>query len=153
MNSYERTLVVKCSIDALYAFHLDMKNLQAISPKGIKVTLLNKDFVPSEGGILRLKTIKNFIPMIWEVKIEKMNAPNLLVDIAIKSPFKYWKHSHIFTKLDDDYCELKDVVAYSLPFGFVGALFDFFVQHELKSMFTHRHETTKQLLENIKISN
>ena len=147
MSLYEKTSQIHCSLEELYRFHTDMKNLQAISPKGIQVTLLNEGFVPKEGGILRLKTVKNFIPIIWEVKIEMMDSPNLLVDIAMKSPFKSWKHSHIFTQIDENLCELKDSIEYKLPFGFIGSLFNFFIQYELESMFTHRHTITKQLLE------
>lgn len=147
MSLYEKTSLIECSLEELYNFHLKMDNLQAISPKGIKVTLLNEGFVPKEGAILRLKTIKNFIPIIWEVKIEKMDAPNLLVDIAMQSPFKSWRHSHVFTQIDENFCELKDVVEYTLPLGFIGSLFDFFVEFELRSMFDFRHLITKQILE------
>ena len=147
MSFYEKTSLIECNIEALYNFHLDMKNLQAISPEGIKVTLLNEGFVPKEGGVLRLRTVKNFIPMIWEVRIDKMDAPNLLVDVAMKSPFKSWRHSHIFTQIDENLCELKDEVEYTLPFGFIGSLFDFFVQFELESMFNYRHLITQQILE------
>ena len=147
MRIYEKTSLIKCDIQELFDFHLDVANLKAISPKNIKVTLLNEGFVPKEGAVLKLKTVKSFIPIIWEVKIDTLDAPNLLVDIAMKSPFKSWKHSHIFTQIDTTTCELKDVVEYSLPFGFIGSLFDFLIQYELESMFTYRHTLTKERLE------
>lgn len=117
----------------------------------MEVTLLNENFTPKEGEILRLKTVKNFIPIMWEVKINKLQSPNLLVDLAIKSPFKYWKHSHIFTQKENCFCELKDVVEYEAPFGVIGSIFDFFISYELTKMFEYRHETTKHLLEDTKI--
>lgn len=144
---YEKSSIIECKTQDLFDFHLDSSNLKAISPKGISVTILNEEFVPKEGAILRLKTVKNFIPIIWEVRIDTLREPNLLVDIAIKSPFKYWKHSHIFTQIDESSCELKDVVEYNLPFGYFGSLFDFYVQNELKAMFEFRHEITKKILE------
>ena len=147
MKIYEKTSLIKCSLDALFAFHGDTKNLQTISPKHIKVTLLNEDFVAKEGAVVRLKTVQNFVPIIWEVKIERFESPSLLVDVAIKSPFKFWKHSHIFTQKEDGYCELKDRVEYLLPFGFLNFLFNVFVAHQLKGMFAFRHEKTKQILE------
>ena len=71
-----------------------MKNsstkLVRISPKNIKVTLLNEGFTPKEGAVLKLKTVKYFFPIIWEVEIDTLDAPNLLVDVAMKSPFKSW---------------------------------------------------------------
>jgi ligand-binding SRPBCC domain-containing protein len=147
MKIYEKTSLIECELEALFAFHIDTKNLQAISPKNIKVTLLNKDFLPKEGAILKLKTVQNFLPILWEVKIERLEAPNLLVDVAIKSPFRFWKHSHIFTQKEDGLCELKDRVEYELPFGFLNSLFDTFVYYQLQSMFGYRHDMSKRLLE------
>ncbi|MDD2789694.1 MAG: SRPBCC family protein [Sulfurimonas sp.] len=147
MKIYEKTSLIECSLEALFAFHIDTKNLQTISPKNIKVTLLNKDFVAKEGAILKLKTVQNFLPIVWEVKIEKLEKPSLLVDVAIKSPFKFWKHSHIFTQKEDGVCELKDRVQYTLPFGFLNCLLDSFVYHQLEAMFVYRHHVSKELLE------
>lgn len=146
MNSFEKVSTVKCSLDELFDFHLDIKNLKNITPLDTKVELLNKDFIPHEGGVLKIRTVKSFIPTTWEVQIAKIDKPNILIDIALKSPFKYWKHSHIFTQRGN-ICELKDVVEYELPFGIIGKLFDFFIQNELKKMFDFRHKITKEILD------
>ena len=146
MKTFEKTSFINCDIEKLFAFHLDMKNLKAITPLDTKVELLNKDFIPKEGAVLKIRTVKNFIPTTWEVEIAKLQKPNLLLDIALKSPFKYWEHSHVFTK-KGSVCELKDIVKYELPFGKVGELFDFFIKKELQNMFDFRHRITKGLLE------
>ena len=145
MQIFEKTTLIKCSINELFNFHLDIKNLEAITPPNINVKVLNKSFTPREGEVLRIRTIKNFLPVNWEVKIDKIEEPNLLVDIALKSPFKYWKHSHIFTQ-KGNLCELKDIVKYELPLGFIGRIFNFFIQRELNTMFEHRHNVTKKIL-------
>ena len=150
MKTFKKTTLINCDIQKLFDFHIDMKNLEAITPLNMEVEVLNKDFIPHEGGVIKIKSVKNFIPIIWEVKIEKMQSPNILVDIALKSPFKFWEHSHIFTK-KGSLCELKDVIKYKLPFGKIGELFNFFIQKELKAMFDYRHKITKGLLEEKKI--
>ena len=109
MKKFEKISTINCKIEELFQFHTDMRNLVNITPPDTKVNLINKDFVPHEGGVLKIKTVKNFIPTNWEVKIDKMQEPSLLIDIAIKSPFKYWKHSHVFTQ-KGNICELKDIV-------------------------------------------
>ena len=147
MMRYEKSSLIRCDIEELFSFHLDLKNLQAITPKDTKVSLVGEIFTPQEGDFLRLKTVKNFIPIDWEVLIHKVDKPNILVDLAIKSPFAFWEHSHIFTQKEDGMCELKDVIRYKAPFGFIGVLFDFFVSYELEKMFTYRHEVTKKILE------
>jgi ligand-binding SRPBCC domain-containing protein len=49
--------------------------------------------------------------------------------------------------LGDGFCELKDVVEYELPLGFIGNFFDFIVKHELDKMFKYRHKVTKKIIE------
>ncbi len=146
MKKYEKTSFIDCKLEELFDFHLDVNNLKAITPDNIQITFLEENFTPKEKGVLKIKTVKNFLPIRWEVKIEKLQRPNILVDLALKSPFKYWKHSHIFTK-KGNMCELRDVIEYELPFGKVGELFDFFIKKELDTMFTFRHNKTKKLLE------
>ena len=142
MNKFEKVSTINCKVEELFDFHLDIKNLKKITPIDTKVELLNKQFVPFEGGILQIRTVKNYITTTWEVQIEKIEKPNILVDVALKSPFKYWKHSHVFTQ-KGNISELKDIVEYELPFGKLGNLFDFFIQKELKKMFEFRHEITR----------
>ncbi|RXJ89625.1 hypothetical protein CRV01_07050 [Arcobacter sp. CECT 8983] len=146
MKKFEKISLLNCELEELFDFHLDVDNLKAITPDNIQIIFLEENFIPKENAILKIKTVKNFIPIKWEVKIEKLKRPEVLVDLAIKSPFKYWKHYHIFTKRGN-MCELKDIVEYELPFGKIGELFDFFIKKELDSMFTFRHNMTKKLLE------
>ena len=67
MNTFEKSTLIKCSIDELFDFHLDANNLTKITPNNIKVKLLTPDFEAKEGEVLKLKSIKNFIPMNWTV--------------------------------------------------------------------------------------
>lgn len=76
--------------------------------------------------------------MNWIIKIEKLKYPNLMVDIALKSPFSYWEHSHIFTQ-KGNLCELKDSIKFKLPFGIFGKLILPFIKKDIKNMFEYRH--------------
>ncbi|WP_320034689.1 SRPBCC family protein [Halarcobacter sp.] len=145
MKRFEKSIILNCSLQELFDFHLDLNNLKKITPSNMKVILLNEVSKVETGTILKIKSIKNFIPTYWEVEIKKMDSPNILVDYAIKSPFKYWEHSHIFIKRGNQ-VELKDVVVYQLPFGKFGKLFDFFIKRELENMFEYRHQITKKIL-------
>jgi ligand-binding SRPBCC domain-containing protein len=146
MKKLIQTSLIKCGLEDLFNFHLDSNNITKITPKNIKVELLIDDTQTYEGKIVKLKTTKFFIPTFWEVKIEKLQSPNLLVDVAVKSPFKYWKHQHIFTK-KGNMCELRDEIEFKLPFGIIGKIFEPFIEFDIKNMFEYRHKKTKELLE------
>ncbi len=147
MKTIEKTTLINCSQEMLFQFHMDSNNITKITPPNIVVTLLNNDTETFEGKIVKIKTTKFFIPTYWEVKIEKLDKPNILVDVAIKSPFKFWKHQHIFTQ-KGSMCELKDIIEYEMPFGIFGKIVEPLITLDIKNMFQYRHEETKRLLEN-----
>ena len=70
----------------------------------------------------------------------------MLVDVAVQSPFKSWKHQHIFSQ-KGNVCELKDVIEYDIGYGFLGKIVAPFLEYEINSMFDYRHKQTKSILE------
>lgn len=148
MKTIVKKTLIACDIEKLFDFHTDSANILKITPPNISVKVLNDDTSTYEGKIVKIKTIKNFIPIKWEVKIEKLEYPNILVDLAIKSPFKYWKHQHIFTKHADK-CELKDIIEYELPYKPFSNIFDKFIEKDILDMFEYRHKKTKEFLETL----
>ncbi len=146
MQTFIKSSYINCDIKTLFNFHLNSNYITKITPNDTKVQLLTKDFKPQVSQILKIKSTKYFIPMNWEVKIEKIDEPNLLVDLAIKSPFAYWEHKHIFIE-SENMCELKDVITFEMPFGFLGKCLEGFVKKDLQKMFDFRHKTTKEILE------
>ena len=147
MRQFEKSTFIHCSTQELFDFHTNIDNLPLITPKDTKVTLLRSSKIKEE-SILEIEAKKNFLTTRWKIKIAKLQHPNLLVDIAIKSPFAYWEHQHIFNE-KDDFSELKDVVIFKMPFGFLGALLENWVYKNLEKMFTFRHEMTKKVLERL----
>lgn len=149
MNTITKTTLINCKIEDLFEFHLDSNNITKITPQNIKVQLLTTDSETYVGKIVKIKTTKFFIPTSWEVKIEALEKPNLLVDVAIKSPFKYWKHEHIFTK-KGNVSELKDVIKFEMPFGILGKIVAPLITSDITAMFDYRHKQTKSILEKSK---
>jgi ligand-binding SRPBCC domain-containing protein len=146
MKTIKYNTLIDCTIEELFDFHLDSNNITKITPKNIKVDILNDDTYTYEGKILKLEITKFLIPLSWEVKIEKIQSPNIVIDKAISSPFKYWRHQHIFTK-KGNMCELKDIIEYEIPFGILGKIFEPFIELDITKMFEYRHIQTKKILE------
>ncbi|QKF82692.1 SRPBCC family protein [Halarcobacter ebronensis] len=147
MKTFEKTTMIRCSVEELFDFHLDIENLKKITPSNIKVEILNEKFEAKEGEILKIRSSKFFVSTNWEVEIKKIQKPNILIDKALKSPFKFWEHTHTFAKKGNQ-CELKDIIKYELPFGFLNPILEFFFEKELLSIFSYRHKKTKELITN-----
>ncbi|MDX9742298.1 MAG: SRPBCC family protein [Arcobacteraceae bacterium] len=147
METFTQTSLINCTLEKLFDFHLDTNNIKLITPSHTKVELIEYEEATFEGKIIKLKTTRAWVPIDWIVKIEKYEYPNLMVDVALKSPFVFWEHQHIFTK-KGSMCELKDVIKYKLPFGILGKLIAPFIKKDIANMFDYRHKQTKQILEN-----
>ncbi len=147
MEILTKTTLIDCTLEELFDFHLDTNNIKRITPSHTKVELIDYEDATYEGKIIKLKTTRAWVPIDWIVKIEKYEYPNLMVDVAIKSPFAFWEHHHIFTK-KGTMCELKDLIKYKLPFGIFGKLLAPFIKKDIENMFLYRHKQTKEILEN-----
>ncbi|MCD6259382.1 MAG: SRPBCC family protein [Helicobacteraceae bacterium] len=139
--------LIKCSLEELFDFHTDSANIKKITPPNTKVELLNEDTTTYEGKIVRLKTTRLTIPTYWDVEIQKLERPHILIDLALRSPLKYWRHQHIFTQIGGA-CELRDIIEYELPFGILGKLIAPLFERDVKQMFEYRQKRTKEILEN-----
>lgn len=146
MKTFTKETYINTTVEELFAFHMDTNNLLKITPSNIKTTLFSKNIQPKEGAVISLKTTKNFLSFFWLIRIKKIQFPNLFIDEALKSPFKYWEHQHIFEQRGNKVL-LKDVVRYELPFGFIGRIFNSFIESDLEKMFIFRHKITKDILE------
>lgn len=145
METFTQTSLINCTLEELFDFHLDTNNIKLITPSHTKVELIDYEETTFEGKIIKLKTTRAFVPIDWIVKIEKYEYPNLMVDVALKSPFAFWEHQHIFTK-KGSMCELKDVIKYKLPFGILGKLIAPFIKKDIANMFAYRHKQTKRII-------
>jgi ligand-binding SRPBCC domain-containing protein len=122
-------------------FFSSPKNLAVITPKRLNFEILSisgkeKMF---EGQIIQYKiTVLPLIRMFWETEITEVNELKSFTDKQRKGPYASWVHKHNFTEVDGG-VEMTDELEYSIPFGFLGRLANyFFVEHEVKSIFEYR---------------
>lgn len=146
MVTFIKKSFINCSIEQLFDFHLNTQNLTQITPKDIKLNLLTHNFTPKQSAILEIISTKYFVPTYWKIEIEKLDRPNILVDKALKSPFKSWVHEHRFENVDGK-TQLIDIINFEMPFGFIGKLIEPLIKKDLEKMFNFRHTQTKNILE------
>ncbi|HEY9129849.1 MAG TPA: SRPBCC family protein, partial [Sulfurovum sp.] len=125
-----------CSVETLFEFHADTKNLPLITPKDTSVDILKLETPLKEGNNATLRIKKGWLSFVWELTFEKVNYPNLIVDIATRSPFKLFRHEHHFIEMDGSHSILRDVVTFTLPFEPLSSIVVWFVKRDMKQMFT-----------------
>lgn len=135
---------ISCSVKTLFDFHADTKNLPLITPPNTTVEILKLETPLKEGNEAVLQIKKGWFSFVWELTFEKVNYPNLIIDAAIRSPFKHFKHEHHFIEVNATQSILRDVITFTLPFEPLSSPAVWFVKRDMRQMFTYRHQKTKE---------
>lgn len=144
---FERSSVIKTSIDGLFNFHIDTNNINLISPGYLNAEIISMSDTPlKKDSVVSLKAGAGPVKFLWTLKIEDFNPPNLISDLQINGPFKYWIHYHIFEKLNGA-VKITDRILFVPPFGAIGLAALPLIKLQLNSMFKFRHKKTKEIFE------
>ena len=135
-----------CSVKILFDFHADTNNLPLITPPDTTVQTIKLEEELEEGNVAILKIKKDILSFVWELVFEKVSYPEIIVDVATKSPFKSFRHEHHFIEVDDSHSILRDVVTFSLPFWPLSSIAVWFVKRDMQKMFAYRHQKTKEAI-------
>jgi ligand-binding SRPBCC domain-containing protein len=143
---FETTL--NAPIQKVYEFHCDTNNLPLITPPWIKVAIVKLDLPLSEGSHIILNISRFGFTQQWEMEIEAMHPNGAVIDRAIRSPFKSFRHVHGFEKLGENQTRMKDTVEFSLPLAPLSNIALPFIRSDFARMFNYRHEATAKALLN-----
>lgn len=135
-----------CSVETLFTFHSDTNNLPLITPLDTTVEVIKLEEVLKEGNIAVLKIKKGILSFVWELVFETVRYPELIVDVATRSPFKAFRHEHHFIKVDETHSILRDKITFSLPFWPLSFIAVWFVKRDMQKMFAYRHQKTQEAI-------
>jgi len=146
--------VIPLSLEKTWEFFSQPANLQKITPPymGFEITSGAETRTMYAGQIITyiVRPLFNF-PMNWVTEITHVEHMKYFTDEQRGGPYKLWHHKHFFSKTEGG-TEIEDIVHYSLPFGFLGAIVNrIFVRKKLKEIFDFRHKKIEELFGKIEI--
>ena len=145
---FESSTPVTTTPEALYEFHENPENMRLIAPSTLTVQDIDCERQARPGGTFRIRARQFGLPIRWTGQWEKAEAPGLLVDTALSSPFAIWRHSHIFSPHPQG-ALLTDRVEYLLKGGFAGRIVSrWILPLVFAGMFRSRHEATRRHFSN-----
>ena len=149
-QAFERSVEIAAPVEDVFAFHLDTRNAASISPRGTRITDVTGRFPVEPGGLVTMRMRQSTFPVNveWRVRIAEVEPNRRVVDVAERSPFREWRHEHLFQALGPGRTLMTDRVTYRLPLGALGRLADrLVVRRQLTHAFAERHRRTRELLE------
>jgi len=136
-------------IDEVFNFFEKPDNLEKITPSSVGFTILTPRPITMQVGTVLDYTIRLLgLPVRWTTLISVYNPPHSFVDVALRGPYSFWHHTHIFRESDQGTI-MSDEVRYSLPFGIFGRLAHFlWVKRQLEHIFDYRERVMADSLQN-----
>ena len=146
-GEYRRSVEIEAPIEQVFAFHADPRNVSKISPAWQVVQV--KHGAPAGVGDAFEIDVRLFgvLPLGWRGVWREVDAPKVLVDEALQSPFAFWRHRHEFHRLDARRTRMTDHVSYLFPGGWPGKIFGATAGRlQFAAMFADRQARTRRWL-------
>ena len=147
----DRTLVREqffpSPIEAVFEPFSRAENLEAITPPWLHFQIASElPIEMREGALIEYQLRFHGVPVRWRTEIVVWDPPHRFVDLALKSPFALWHHTHTFEAVEGGTLA-RDVVRYRVGFGPAGELAHaLVVGRDLERIFDFRRKAVLELV-------
>jgi len=123
------------------------ENLQALTPPWLHFRIVTElPIEMREGALIEYRLRFHGVPVRWRTEIEVWEPPYRFVDLALKSPFALWHHTHTFEAVEGGTIA-RDRVRYRVGFGPLGEVAHaVLVSRDLGRIFDFRREAIEDLI-------
>ena len=145
LKRFNHSFIVDAPIDKTWEFYTDLHHLLVITPKKLDLRILECSSKKITLGQTAFFSSKIITRITWKTKIT-FCSPFRYVDEMSNAFFKQWKHTHVFHKINENQTRIDDEIEFTLQYGFIGKMFEWYAMDSLKRIFTHRQKATINVL-------
>ncbi|HRW63651.1 MAG TPA: SRPBCC family protein [Bacteroidales bacterium] len=148
MYQIKRTQNIPIDLKKAWNFFSLPDNLKIITPDYMNFEILSKsDAGEMYPGMIITYTLSPLfhISINWATEISQVKEYKYFIDNQIKGPYKIWHHEHHFKETGNG-IEMRDILYYEIPFGFLGRLMHkMIIGKKLNEIFNYREQKIKEL--------
>ena len=122
INTIHRQQWISASLEKAFSFFCEARNLDRITPPELRFKLLGQSHLELRAGtLIDYELAWHGLPMRWRSRIEEWRPPTLFIDVQLKGPYRFWRHTHSFEARDGGTL-MRDTIEFAVPFGALGDL-------------------------------
>lgn len=142
----EREQTINKPRSEVFSFFEKPENLALITPPSMQFKILTPRPVSMESGVLIDYTLRIFgVRQRWTTLILIYDPPHEFIDVQLRGPYTFWRHTHRFDETPDG-TRVIDRVEYIVPHGILGRmLHSFFIRRQLRSIFDFRSRKIEEI--------
>lgn len=147
IHRLEVTQKLPIRLDKAWNFLSTPKNLDTITPDDMSFQIISgADEKAYAGQVITYKIRPLFnIPMNWVTEITQCVENKYFIDEQRFGPYKFWHHQHHIEETPDGVM-MRDILHYSLPFGWLGELMGMlFIHNKIKGIFAFREKKLEEI--------
>lgn len=141
---FEREVHLPVTAEEAFAWHERVGAIDRLIPPWESVTVLKRGAGLADGSVVELAQRLGPLKLKWIARHHGYEPGRAFADTQLSGPFARWHHLHQFRPNGDGNGVLTDHIEYRVPGGFMGRLLGGdLIRRKLRSMFTYRHNTTR----------
>ncbi|HLI32754.1 MAG TPA: SRPBCC family protein [Solirubrobacteraceae bacterium] len=142
----EREQLVRAPLQEVFAFFSRARNLEALTPPWLRFSVLEPEPEQMRTGTLIAYRLRvHGVPLRWVSRIEEWQPQRRFVDLQLRGPYRFWRHTHQFTAVAEG-TMISDSVVYELPLGPLGSLAHaLIVRRDLERVFDYRRLAAERI--------
>jgi ligand-binding SRPBCC domain-containing protein len=151
LEKVERQQIIPITLTEAWSFFGRPENLADITPPSLGFRVVSPPQGPMYAGMILTYSVTPLlgVPRPWVTEITHCREPYFFVDEQRLGPYRFWHHQHHFREVAGG-VEVRDLVHYLLPFGFLGRVASGLVRRQLAAIFDYRREAVQQRFNKIR---
>lgn len=144
---FKRTQKIDKSLEDVWKFISDPRNLKVITPDYMRFDITSDDISTGiyPGMIISYKVSPLLgIKINWVTEITHVQENKYFVDEQRLGPYKIWHHQHILEPSENGTLMI-DIVSYKPHFGFIGNLTNPIIKAKLTEIFDYRSKVLSDI--------
>ena len=126
-------------LEKVFSFFCEARNLDRITPPQLRFKLLGQSHLELRAGTsIDSELAWHGLTLRWTSRIDEWRPLTLFIDVQLKCPYRFWRHTHSF-EADDGATLMRDTVEFAVPFGGWGDLcVGWLVERDVGRIFDYR---------------